>query len=167
MVRDTSLKWRTSNMISRHLRLCSRLSTEGDAERAASHRLGGRYVLGLHPIDVSGSHLPSDIDPGAHADRCFTVNRHGRIYTWGFYCHCLRARIYLSAPVWQTWTTQWWRCTRASERLKSSSTTRGRCSYAAWPTPTRPCATAGTADGRCWRRAPTRGWRSTSPFSLR
>lgn len=58
----------------RHLRSRLRLSIENDVEQAASHRLGSQYALGPHSIDLNSSRLASDINPGLHADRCFTVH---------------------------------------------------------------------------------------------
>ena len=63
--------------------------------------------------------------------------------------------------------TRWSRSIRVSVRRRSSSTLRGRCSFAAWPTPTHRSTTPGGEAGACWRRAPTPGWRSTNPFSHR
>lgn len=80
----------------RRLRLGLRLSIEGDMEHAVSHRLGCQYALGPHPIDLSSSHLPSDIDPRAHGDSCFTVNHDD--WSWdyraGFYRHHRRSRLF-------------------------------------------------------------------------
>lgn len=70
-------------------------------------------------------------------------------------------------PSTQTWTTRWSRCTKASAKLRSSSTLSGRCSSAVSPTPTHLSTTLGGEAASPWARARTLGWRSTSPSSRR
>lgn len=82
-------------------------------KQAASHRLGSQYALEPHSIDLSSTHLLSDIDLGVQADSCFTVNHDGWLSVQVWILPPLPGHVYvifgicLSASVRQTWTTPW------------------------------------------------------------